>query len=275
MATDQTYRIDLQDLFSGPLDLLLFLVRKHELDILDISLSQIITQFQDYLEVLELIDFDMAADFVVIASTLTEIKSRLVLIRTTPEEEEEEEVETDFDANAPNEGLVEKLLEYKRLKDAAQLLQDQALGWQDRYPRLADERPDTKRSPADDFIKDVEVWDLVGTFARIVRKRQSNDVTRLHFDATPVHLYVEQIGKKVRAEGKVLFQSLFEQTADKSQIIGMFLAVLELVRHHKFRALQMVDYGEIWIHPPKDNSDLDDPVEKTNPDQQPDSETIH
>ncbi len=247
MATAQIYRIDLQDLFSGPLDLLLFLVRKHELDILEISLTEIINEFQSYLEVLEIIDFDMAADFVVTASTLAEVKSRLVLIRTTPQEdEEEEEIETD----TSNEGLVLQLLEYKRLKDAAGLLQEQALAWQDRYPRLADERPDVKRSVADDFIKDVEVWDLVGAFARIVRKKQSDSVHKLQFDTTPVHLYVDRIGKQVREAGKVLFQSLFEKTVDKSVVIGMFLAVLELLRHHKFRAVQLVDYEEIWIHPP-------------------------
>ncbi len=246
MTTAQIYRIDLQDLFSGPLDLLLFLVRKHELDILDISLTKIITEFQEYLEVLEIIDFDMAADFVVTASSMAEMKSRLVLVRTTEREEEEDEIEPDVS----NEGLVLQLLEYKRLKDAAGLLQEQALAWQDRYPRLADERPDTKRSPADDFIKDVEVWDLVGAFARIVRKKQDESIHKLKFDTTPVHLYVERIGKQVREEGKVLFQSLFEKTVDKSVVIGMFLAVLELLRHHKFRAVQLVDYGEIWIQPP-------------------------
>jgi len=253
MTTAQIYRIDLEDLFSGPLDLLLFLVRKHELNILDISLTKIITEFQEYLEVLEIIDFDMAADFVVTASSMAEMKSRLVLVRTTEQEEEEEEDEIEPDVT--NEGLVLQLLEYKRLKDAAGLLQEQALAWQDRYPRLADERPDTKRSPADDFIKDVEVWDLVGAFARIVRKKQSESIHKLQFDTTPVHLYVERIGQQVREEGKVLFQSLFENTADKSVVIGMFLAVLELLRHHKFRAVQLADYGEIWIQPPPDETE--------------------
>ncbi len=250
MATAQIYRIDLQDLFSGPLDLLLFLVRKHELNILDISLTKIITEFQEYLEVLEIIDFDMAADFVVTASALAEIKSRLVLVRTTPEDDEEEEIEP----AVSNEKLVLQLLEYKRLKDAAELLQEQALAWQDRYPRLADERPETKRSPADDFIKDVEVWDLVGAFARIIRKKQDESIHKLRFDTTPVHVYVERIGNQVRKQGKVLFQSLFEKSVDKSVVIGMFLAVLELLRHHKFRAVQHVDYGEIWIQPPLEQS---------------------
>lgn len=249
MTTAQIYRIDLQDLFSGPLDLLLYLVRKHELDILDISLTKIVTEFQEYLEVLEIIDFDIAADFVVTASSLAEIKSRLALIRT-PEEEQEQEEELESDPS--NEGLVLQLLEYKRLKDAAELLQEQALAWHDRYPRLADERPDTKRSPADDYIKDVEVWDLVGAFARIVRKKKADGVQKLRFDTTPVHVYVERIGKQVRKQGKVLFQSLFDKTEDRSVVIGMFLAVLELLRHHHFRAVQVADYGEIWIQPPRE-----------------------
>ncbi len=275
MTTAQIYRIDLQDLFSGPLDLLLYLVRKHELDILDISLTEIVTEFQEYLEVLEIIDFDIAADFVVTASTLAEIKSRLALVQTSEEEQEQEE---ELESDSANEGLVLQLLEYKRLKDAAELLQEQALAWQDRYPRLADERPDTKRSPADDYIKDVEVWDLVGAFARIVRKKKADGIHKLRFDTTPVHVYVEQIGKQVREQGEVLFQSLFDKTEDRSVVIGMFLAVLELLRHHQFRAVQLVDYGDIWIKPPREEkaetpntmdetgseNESDDPAEQTN-----------
>ncbi|MCA8984459.1 MAG: segregation/condensation protein A [Planctomycetaceae bacterium] len=244
------YRVELADLFDGPLDLLLYLVRKEEINVLDLSLSRIIDQFLEYLEVLEIIDFDLAADFLVTAATLTEIKSRLALLRdeeeaAAPEEEELSDI-------APG-NFVAHLLAYRRLKEAAENLQEQALAWHDRYPRLADDRPDMRRSPAHDFIKDVEVWDLVGAFARIVRKKSREEEQQVRFDDTPIHVYVERIGERVRQEGRVLFQELFAHQADRSQVIGMFLAVLELVRHHGFRAQQELDFGEIWLMPPDDS----------------------
>ncbi|MFN3159569.1 MAG: segregation and condensation protein A [Rubinisphaera brasiliensis] len=245
------YRISLEDLFNGPFDLLLFLVRKQEIDVQTVSLSRIVHDFQEYLEVLEILDFDLAADFVVTASTLAEIKSQMALVRNEPDEEEPEEELTDA---APG-NFVEHLLAYKRLKEAAETLQEQALAWHDRYPRLTDERPNARRSSADDFIKDVEVWDLVGAFARIVRKKSDDSEHKLKFDETPIHVYVDRIGKIIREQGRVLFQSLFEENADRSQVIGMFLAVLELVRHHGYLAEQADDFNEIWLMPPTGEDD--------------------
>ena len=245
---EQAYRVELQELFDGPLDLLLYLVRKQEIDILTLSLSSIIRQFLDYLEVLELIDFDLTADFLVTAATLAEIKSRLALVRDeTPVEEVEEQLEEIAPAQ-----FVQHLLTYRRLKEASEMLQEQAVAWHDRYPRLADERPDQRRSLAEDYIKDVEVWDLVGAFARIVRKKNVEEERRIKFDETPIHIYVERIGAQIREQGRVLFQSLFEMEADRSQVIGMFLAVLELVRHHGYFAEQESDFAEIWLMPPRE-----------------------
>jgi len=244
------YQVNVKELFNGPVDLLLYLVRKQELDILTVSLGELVDGFMTYLEVLEFIDFDIAADFVVAASALVEIKSRMALVKTEPVEEEEEEAE-ESDAN---EHLIQHLLQYKQLKEAADVLQEQALAWQDRYPRLADERPHEKRSIADDLIKDLEIWDLVGAFSRIVKKKSTEREELLRFDATPIHIYVDQIGKQVREEGRVLFQSLFGKEDDRSKVIGMFLAILELLRHHHFRAEQNVDFDEIWLMPPLENN---------------------
>jgi len=247
MVATVPYRIALQDLFDGPLDLLLFLVRKQEIDVQTVSVSKIVKDFQEYLEVLEILDFDLAADFVVAASTLAEIKSQLALVRV--ETNDDDEAEEELSEAAPG-NFVEHLLAYKRLKEAAETLQEQALAWHDRYPRLTDERPNARRSSADDFIKDVEVWDLVGAFARIVRKKSDGNEHKMRFDETPIHVYVDRIGKQIREEGRVLFQSLFENDADRSQVIGMFLAVLELVRHHGYFAEQVNDFEEIWLMPP-------------------------
>lgn len=257
MLANAAYRVELAELFDGPLDLLLYLVRKDEINVLELSLSRIISQFLDYLNVLEIIDFDLTADFLVTAATLAEIKSRLALLRDTPAEEDAEEAEL---ADVTPGNFIAHLLAYKRLREAAETLQEQALAWHDRYPRLADDRPDMRRSQALDYIKDVEVWDLVGAFARIVRKKGRDEERQMRFDETPIHLYVERIGEKIRSEGRVLFQNLFEPDADRSQVIGMFLAILELVRHHGYRAQQDQDFEDIWLSPPAPDAPPDSPT---------------
>jgi segregation and condensation protein A len=242
------YRVEL-DLFSGPLDLLLYLVRRNEVDILDLPIARITAQFQEFLEVLQVIDLDVAGDFVVMASTLAEIKSRLVLPQ--PEEQAGEEIERPIDGDDPRSELIHRLLEYKQFKDAALRLEARAAEWQERYPRLSDERPVAGRDRAADRIKEVVLWDLVSALGRVLRRKEVEEEARIRYDDTPIHVYVEQIGARVRTEKEVGFSSLFDRETMRSRIVGMFLAVLELLRHHGFRAVQEEAYGEIWIYPPE------------------------
>ena len=238
------YRVSL-NIFEGPLDLLLYLVRREELDILDLPISKIINQYCEFIEVLEMIDLDMAGEFVFTASTLTEIKSRLALPQ---HQEEEEELENEDDD--PRSDLVSQLIEYKRFKDAANQLKLRAEIWQDRFPRMSDDRPDDVREKSLDLIKEVELWDLVSALSRVIRKKSLPQAQTIKDDETPVHIYVERLAVKIRAEKKVLFQSLFDKADVRGKITGLFLAVLELVRHHGFRAMQSIDFGEIWLLPP-------------------------
>ena len=241
------YRVELE-IFCGPLDLLLYLVRRNEVDVLDLPVAKITEQFVEMLNVLELIDLDLVGDFVVMASTLVEIKSRLVLPR--PEEEAPAPVEESDDADNPRSELIQRLLEYRRFKEAALALEDRAAEWQERYPRLSDDRPSVEKDPAADRIKEVELWDLVSALGRVLRHQQIEEETTVKYDETPVSVYVDQIGEQVRREGEVRFTSLFEGANSRSRIVGLFLAVLELLRHHHFRAEQPEEYGEIYIRPP-------------------------
>jgi segregation and condensation protein A len=243
------YRVEL-DVFSGPLDLLLYLVRRSEVDVVDLPIARITVQFQEMLNVLEFIDLDLAGDFVVMASTLVEIKSRLVL----PRAEEEPIDETPLDGDDPRSELIQRLLQYKKFKDAAAALDERAAEWQERYPRLSDDRPTSGKDPAADRIKEVELWDLVSALGRVIRHKQVEEETSIKYDETPVAVYVEQIGERVRREGEVRFSALFEGENLRSRIVGLFLAILELLRHHHFRAEQPEDYGDILIRPPLENS---------------------
>ena len=156
-----SFRIDL-DIFRGPLDLLLYLVRKHELEIVDIPVAPITDQFLEYLALLEQLDVNAVGDFLEMASTLLELKSRMIL----PQGDEVEEPLDD-----PRHDLVRRLLEYKQFKDAASMLDERARDWQERFPRLANDMAAaasatwrTSRSAK------LELWDLVSAFGRLIEQ---------------------------------------------------------------------------------------------------------
>ena len=237
------YRVEL-DAFSGPLDLLLYLVRRQEIDILDLPIADITARFLEFIDVLQYLDLDLIGDFIVMASSLIEIKSRTAL---PSEDAAPELVEPDED---PRADLVRQLLEYKRFKDAAKLLEDQSAEWQKRYPRLSDDRPRGGGDPSRDLIKEVELWDLVSALSRVLRKNTESSPATVLYDETPIGVYIERIKTRVLAERQVTFSSFFAGKNSRSQIVGIFLAILELLRHYKFRAEQPQDYHEIWILPP-------------------------
>ena len=237
------YRVQL-DTFTGPLDLLLYLVRRHEVDLAEMPIAAITRQFIEFLDLLELLDLDLIGEFVVMASTLVEIKSRLVLPAT---DEAPEMIEPAAD---PRADLVRQLLEYKRFKDASRLLDNQAAAWQQRYPRLSDDRPRTENDPALDRIREVELWDLVSALSRVLHRQTPASPGSIIYDDTPISTYIERIRTRVLAEQRVAFSDLFDGTNQRSKIVGVFLAILELLRHYQLRAEQPAEYGEIWILPP-------------------------
>ena len=170
-----TFRVDL-DSFRGPLDLLLYLVRKHEVDILDIPIAAITDQFLAYLDVLKQIDVNAVSDFVAMAALLIEIKSREALPRG-------DEVVEELDD--PKQELVRRLLEYKEFRDAASVLEEQSRRWQQQYRRLANDLPPRSRNLADEPIHDVELWDLVSAFGRILRESVAVQPSSIVYDDTP------------------------------------------------------------------------------------------
>lgn len=241
------YRVEL-DRFSGPMDLLLYLVRRNELSATNLPIATIAQQYLEFLEVLELLDLDAIVDFIVLASTLLEIKSRNVLPQ--PEETVEETAPADDD---PRGELITRLMEYKRYRDAAVALDERATEWQQRFPRLADDHPHVGRDHAADPIREVELWDLVSALSRVLHKKGGESTSAIRYDETPQSVYMDRIAARVRAEGAVTFSSFFEGTNRKEKIVGLFLAILELLRHHGFRAEQAEPYGDILVLPPVDD----------------------
>ncbi len=141
-------------------------------------------------------------------------------------------------------------MEYKRLRDASLALEEHAALWQERYPRLSDERPSQERDLANDRIKEVELWDLVSALARVLRRGVVEHEAKVRDEEISLSVHMERVGQRVRQEGRVAFTSFFEGATKRNVIVGVFLAILELLRHHGFRAEQTADYSEIFVLPP-------------------------
>ena len=177
------FHVDL-NIFRGPLDLLLYLVRKHEVEIVDIPISLITDQYLEYLAVLEQLDVGAVGDFLAMASLLIEIKSQQVLPRADEVEEELED---------PRQELVRRLLEYKQYRDAASILDERSRAWQQHYPRVAGDLPPRQRNLAEEPIHEVELWDLVSAFGRIIRENVAAKPSNIVYDDTPIHVHMARI----------------------------------------------------------------------------------
>ena len=204
--------------FRGPLDLLLFLVKRHEVDIFDIPIAQITEQFVEYVAAIEQLDVEAAGDFLVMAATLMEIKSKMLLPAG-----EESDAAPDED---PRLELVKQLVEYRRFKDAAALLEGRAEEQIGRLPRLAPEEQAKPGGPPP--LQPVELWDLVSAFGRIMREAEALQPTPIIVDDTPQHVYAAQVTMRLRRDGRISFRDLFTPPYTRSRLVGLFLAILEI-----------------------------------------------
>ena len=218
------YRVNL-DIFAGPLDLLLYLVRKEEVDIYDIPIAKITDQYIEYIEILKSLNIDLAGDFLVMAATLMEIKSAMLLPKASPAQL------ADDDLADPRAELIHQLLEYKRFKDAANLLNAAADEHSQRFSR-----PDTviellkpEAEPQLD-IEQVSVWDLLEAFDAVCRATGlGRDISHIK-DDIPIDLYQIEILHRLQTEGPLTFERVFESKPSRAVMIGLFLALLELIR---------------------------------------------
>ncbi|MCA9127207.1 MAG: segregation/condensation protein A [Planctomycetales bacterium] len=233
--------------YSGPIELLLHIVRRDELLLSDISLSRIIDQYLDYLEVLTELQIDDVADFIEIATVLVEMKSK-ESIPTVEDADSEESLMGDESSG----DLVHRLLEYKRIRDAACILDELGQRWQMRYSRLSTDLPPRRIDAGQQPIEPIEVWDLVSAFGRILRERQPPPSANVVYDDTPIHVHMERIHHLVCEHQKVELTSLFEAGMHKSALVAMFLATLELTRHHGLSTQQRSACEPLYLVAGKD-----------------------
>ncbi len=217
------YRVRL-DVFEGPLDLLLHLIKKNEVDITDIPISAITEQYLQYLDLMRELRLDVAGEFLVMAATLMLIKSRMLL----PSDEEDEEEEAD-----PRHELVQQLLEYQRYREAALALAERPLLHRDVFVRPPDAALEPEPVPLQ-----VGLWDLVEALQRLLSRRTPAPRHTVELEPVSLRKCAEQLLLHLRSRRRVRFEELFDADSSRLQIVATFLALLELVRLGAVAALQ-------------------------------------
>ena len=237
------YKVQL-DSFAGPLDLLLYLVRKEEVDIYDIPVARVTEQYIQYVEMLKMLDIDLAGEFLVMAATLMEIKSAMLL----PKPEMDDQV--DGESQDPRAELVRQLLEYKKFKDAANLLQDAAEERQQRFTRSDAilERVKPTQEPELD-LDQVSIWTLLEAFDAILQATGQYQSYEHITDDTPIDLYQIELLHRLQTEGPMTLQKVFEGRENRLAMIGLFLGMLELMRNHLVWVEQPDATGPIFLKP--------------------------
>lgn len=254
------YTVFLEKVFRGPMDLLLHLVREQEVEIHEVEITRIIKGYTDYLEALQQLDIELAGEFTVMAATLMAIKSRSLL----PQEEINLEDELD-----PKDELIQRLLEYRRFKEASDVLAKGLETRQKLYPRgsfpeLAEER--AADEPTLD-LGDLTSWDLLATFSRLMRETLANQPMQLRGDPRPMRFYVSTLAQTMRRSGRLSLRQLvttIDEELTKESLVGSFCALLELIKIGIVTASQCDDDGEIDIIFAEDSSeDLDNLLDGT------------
>jgi segregation and condensation protein A len=247
------YRVHL-DVYDGPLDLLLYLLRRDELDIHDIPIARITDSYMQYVRELKEIaslDINTAGEFVVMAATLMEIKSATLLPR--------QEVPDAQDSNSaaaqlqdPRADLVRQLLDYKRFKDTARLLESRQEQHSQRFARQPAGLPGSDEPPPLD-MDEVQIWDLLDAFSKLMRELgvRGPSEHEVVYDDTPLDLHAADIEDRLRRDKHLTLRELVAGRASRSEMIGIFLAILELVRQHRI-GLGTTEGNDIEILPPSD-----------------------
>ena len=232
----QEYKVKLE-VFEGPLDLLLFLIKRDEIDIHDIPIGHITKQYLDFMELFKMLDLDVAGEFVVMAANLVYIKSRSLLPASVQPPDEE------ADDEDPRWELVRQLIEYKKFKDAAAHLHDREVAREGVFPRVVVEEK------AERPLGEVSVFDLINAFNKVLKRieEKQEDLREIFEENFTVADKIDLI-LRMAAQGVALkFTELFTDAASRSEVVITFLALLELIRLKQLRCVQPEAFGEIEL----------------------------
>jgi segregation and condensation protein A len=230
------------EVFEGPLDLLLYLIKKEEVDIYEVNLTRLATQFIEYIDTMRLLDLEIAGEFLVMASTLMFIKSRELL-----PVEQQVVVEGEDEGEDPRWELIRQLVEYKKFKDAAAQLQAMEARQEDVFPRVpAKLEFHTEAAPAK---LEVSIFDLLNAVNSVLKRFQQKEAgTReIYEDKWTVSEKIEYVISVITERGSVKFSELFAGAANRAEVVCTFLALLELIRLKQLACTQPEPFSEIEI----------------------------
>lgn len=237
------YQVKLE-VFEGPFDLLLHLIERNQLNIYDIPIALVTDQFLAYIQTMQMLNLAIAGEFLVVAATLMQIKSRMLLPKPPPPEDLEEESEEED----PRKELIERLLEYKQFKDAAAELRQREEEWGRCYPRTGGEFPDQVFATREDIPGNISVWDLIEAFQQVLQSHEPRpDLKGMPREESSVRDRMHDIQHRLQIEGRLVFSQLFTGVVSKKGLITTFLALLELIRLRRVRVMQDRPFEEIGI----------------------------
>lgn len=236
-ATDYKVRLEI---FEGPLDLLLYLIKKDELDIHSISIERITHQYLDYINTFKLLNIDLASEFIVMAANLMYLKSRTLLPKADqpPEEDAEED--------DPRWELIRQLIEYKKFKDAAGFLSLREIEQEGSFEHQPDASDLPVQEPA--ALAEVSIFDLIRAFQNVLKRfEEAHDFGDIIDDRFTVSDQIELLMKRVRPGESIRFEEFFQEASTKSEVIVTFLALLELMKLNQFLVRQNELLGDIIV----------------------------
>lgn len=243
MSGREDYKVQLE-VFEGPLDLLLYLIKKDEIDIYDIPIERITQSYMQYVDVMKMLDLDIAGEFLVMAATLMMIKSRMLLpVEERPELEEEED---------PRWDLVRQLVEYKKFKDAASFLQVLELRQENVFTRTGE---GVELGPAEDLtLGDVGIFDLISAFNEALKNIKKESLTEIFADRWTVAEKIDEIVGLMKTRERFTLAELIGGMTHRYEMVCTFLALLELIRLKQLRAQQSSHFGDIEIVPVEESA---------------------
>ncbi|MBL0173719.1 MAG: segregation/condensation protein A [Ignavibacteria bacterium] len=236
----RSFKIKVPD-FEGPLDLLLFFIRRDELDIYDIPIAHITREFLDTVRLMQMLDLEVAGEFIVMAATLMQIKARMLLPQVHVDEGEEEA--------DPRAELTRRLLEYKRFKESAVHLQEMEQEQRQRFFRALFKHDVRKADPEDgeQLLKDVTLFHLIAAFQRAMESIPKKTVHQVQ----TIPYTIEEQGMFLldffAGRNEYNFLDIFEEVRDRMQLVVTFIALLELIRAHRVRIVMQADFNNFQI----------------------------
>lgn len=235
------YRVQLNN-FEGPLDLLLFFIKRDELDIYDIPISYITDQFLGFIKLMEELDLDVASEFVLMASMLMSIKAKMML----PREEQDEDL--NLDESDPRYELIQRLLEYKRYKEMAVKMSDIDEETRKKYTRGYIEEDQVDKKATGEALKDVTVFDLIAAFRKVLSDvERKNIVHKVEKVETTIEKQSEFVLLTLQARGKQSFYELCHDLTSKVVVVVTFLAVLEMIKEQQINLYLKEEPTDFYI----------------------------